>query len=225
YRCKFCCVKSDHRFNKRTQNSILDQISTLKTHFGAEMENYHALYLGNHDALAAGEQQICFAAQAAYDAFGFKTRSGQRPFLFLFASVDAILKADQSLFEQLNQLLFYTYINVGFESLDSDTLKQIGKPITPSQVKQAFDKSLEVNAMFDHVEITGNFIIGHNMPENHNESLCDLLQNTRVEGKPKGAIYLSPLQDSPKKRELLPRFYNIKEKSDLPVFIYLIQRL
>jgi len=46
-----------------------------------------------------------------------------------------------------------------------------------------------------------------------------------VKNKSKGAIYLSPLKDSPKKRELLPRFYKIKEESRLQVFVYLIQRL
>lgn len=33
------------------------------------------------------------------------------------------------------------------------------------------------------------------------------------------------MKDSPKKRELMPKFYKIKKASRLPVFIYLIQRL
>lgn len=41
----------------------------------------------------------------------------------------------------------------------------------------------------------------------------------------KDLIYLSLLKDSPKKRELLPRFYKIKKESCLAVFVYLIQRL
>jgi hypothetical protein len=38
-------------------------------------------------------------------------------------------------------------------------------------------------------------------------------------------VYISPLKETPKKRELLPRFYKINEESRLPVFVYLIQRL
>jgi hypothetical protein len=38
-------------------------------------------------------------------------------------------------------------------------------------------------------------------------------------------VYLSPLKNSPKKRELLPKFNEIKAASGLPTFIYLIQRL
>ena len=41
----------------------------------------------------------------------------------------------------------------------------------------------------------------------------------------KGGIYLSPLKDSPKKRELIPLINEIKDQSKIPVFIYLIQRL
>jgi hypothetical protein len=48
---------------------------------------------------------------------------------------------------------------------------------------------------------------------------------TRTDAKTKGVIYLSPLKDNPKKRELLPRFYAIKKESCLPVLVYLIQRL
>ena len=40
-----------------------------------------------------------------------------------------------------------------------------------------------------------------------------------------GAIYLSPIKDSPKKRKLLPQFFEIKKRSQLPIYTYLIQRL
>lgn len=41
----------------------------------------------------------------------------------------------------------------------------------------------------------------------------------------KGAIYLSPLMNSPKRGQLLPAFFEIKRQSRLPTYIYLIQRL
>ena len=147
------------------------------------------------------------------------------PFLYLFGSVGSFIGAGQALFEQLNRLPFYTYINIGFESIDPKTLAQIGKPVTAEQVKEAFQKMLEINAAFDRIEVTGNFIAGDNLPPEHEGSLAHLLKHADVKRKSKGAIYLSPLKDSPKKRELLPRFYTLKEESRLPVFVYLIQRL
>lgn len=225
YHCKFCCVKSDQKFQKRSKENIREQISALKNYFGANLVNYHALFLGNHDALAAGEELIRSSAEEAYRAFGFRQRMDQKPFLYLFGSVGSFLRSDRDLFEKLNQLPFYTYINIGFESIDPETLSLIGKPITSQQVKEAFEKMIEINKAFDGIEITGNFIAGDNLSPGHDGSLALLLKHADVKRKSKGAIYLSPLKDSPKKRELLPRFYKIKEESRLPVFVYLIQRL
>lgn len=106
YHCRFCCVKSDRAFRKRPQKDILDQISALRAHFGRDLDNYHGLFLGNHDALAAGGDLICFAAENAHEAFGFRPRAGRLPYLFLFGSVDSLLAAGSCLFEQLCQLPF-----------------------------------------------------------------------------------------------------------------------
>jgi len=225
YHCKFCCVKTDQKFQTRSKENIHEQIGALKDHFGADLVNYHGLFLGNHDALAAGGDKIYFAAKEAYDAFGFRQRMDEWPFLYLFGSVGSFLGAYPALFEQLNRLPFYTYINIGFESIDPTTLVQIGKPITAKQVKKAFEKMIEINGAFDRIEVTGNFIAGDNLPPEHEASLARLLKHADVKRKSKGAIYLSPLKDSPKKRELLTRFYTLKAESQLPVFVYLIQRL
>ncbi|MCD4676653.1 MAG: radical SAM protein, partial [Desulfobacula sp.] len=207
------------------KENIQEQLVALKDHFGANLVNYHALFLGNHDALAAGGNLICFAAEEAYRTFGFRQRMDQKPFLYFFGSVGSFLGTGQALFEQLNQLPFYTYINIGFESIDSKTLSQIGKPITAELVKEAFEKMIEINDTFDEIEVTGNFIAGDNLSLEHDGSLAHLLKQANVKKRSKGTIYLSPLKGSPKKRELLPRFYKIKEESRLPVFVYLIQRL
>ncbi len=225
YHCRFCCVKSDKTFQKRSKENIQEQIAALKKHFDANLVNYHALFLGNHDALAAGGNLLCFAAEEAYRTFGFRQRMDQKPFLFLFSSIGSFLASGQAVFEHLNQLPFSTYINIGFESIDPKTLSQIGKPITSEQGKEAFEKMIGINADFDQIEVTGNFIAGDNLSPEHDDSLADLLRQAKVERRSKGAIYISPLQDSPKKRELLPRFYKIKEESKLPVLVYLIQRL
>ena len=84
---------------------------------------------------------------------------------------------------------------------------------------------LEINAKFTNIEITGNFLIGEQLMPEHYQSLAELLRTASDSPLKKGAIYLSPLMNSPKKRELLPRFLEIKKRSHLPVYIYLIQRL
>lgn len=225
YKCNFCCVKSELSFNKRDGKDIQTQLERLKLWFGDDAANYHGLFLGSHDALAAGHELICFAADQAFSAFGFRQRMEQDPYLFLFASVGSFLKSDRSVFEVLNQLGFYVYINIGFESMDPDTLTMIGKPLTPGQVQEGLEKMVEINAVFDQVEVTGNFLIGSSLSEDHAHLLVSQMEDLKPDPGSKGAIYLSPLKDSPKKRELLPLFRTIKEKSRLPVYIYLIQRL
>jgi hypothetical protein len=225
YHCKFCCVKSAQQFKARSRDDILEQIRQLKAFYGRNLENYNALYLGNHDALNAGDELICLAASEAFKTFSISDKRKITPMLFLFGSVNSLLKSEIRLFEKLNHLPFYTYINIGFESIDEPTLKFIGKPVDESKVFEAFQKILDVNAAFTNIEITGNFLMGETLLPKHYQSLAELLRNASVPSNGKGAIYLSPLKDSPKKRELLPQFYEIKSQSQIPVYIYLIQRL
>jgi hypothetical protein len=76
---------------------------------------------------------------------------------------------------------------------------------------------LEINDHFKNIEITGNFLLGDTLSFEHDESLAAFLESVPVSTHRKGAIYLSPLKDSSKKRELLPRFHAIKNRSQLPV--------
>jgi hypothetical protein len=68
-------------------------------------------------------------------------------------------------------------------------------------------------------------VIGKGLSDAHYGSLMELLQREAAPAKAKGAVYLSPLRDSPGKRELLPVIREIKGRSRLPVHVYLIQRL
>jgi hypothetical protein len=224
YHCKFCCVKSAQQYQTRAKSGILEQIGQLKIFYGRNIEYYNALFLGNHDALAAGVELICLAASKSVEAFGFDSRT-KAPRLFLFGSVDSLLNSGNGLFDKLNQLPFYTCINVGLESVDAPTLAYIHKPLDPAKVRAAFQKLLEINASYANIEITANFILGEQLSPDHYQSLADLLRDAPVPSHSKGAVYLSPLQDSPKKRELLPKFLEIKKQSRLPAYIYLIQRL
>lgn len=224
FHCKFCCVKSAQRFQARSGGDIIEQIRQLKLVYGRNLENYNALFLGNHDALEAGDELIFIAASKAYKDFGFGART-KNTFLFLFGSVDSFLKSKNQLFEKLDHFPFYTYINIGLESIDQSTLEFIGKPLSESKVREAFKKMLDINATYKNIEVTANFIIGEGLSAEHYRSLKELLRDAPVTSHGKGAIYLSPLKDSPKKRELLPLINEIKDQSKIPVYIYLIQRL
>ena len=121
------------------------------------------------------------------------------PLLFLFGSVHSLLKSENNAFEKLNQLPFNTYINIGLESIDTPTLSCIGKPVDESMVREAFKKMLDINASHKNIEISVNFVIGKGLSADHYQSLKELLRDAPVASRRKGAIYLSPLKDSPKK--------------------------
>jgi radical SAM superfamily enzyme YgiQ (UPF0313 family) len=225
YHCSFCCVKSALKFKVRSKTNILEQISKLKDFYGKNLDSYSGLFLGNHDALGADKELICNSASEAYSAFGFGKQRKITPFLFFFGSVHSLLKSGYELFENLDKLPFQTFINIGLESFDTPTLAQIGKPLVSEEVIKAFDKMLKINSTYENIEVTGNFVIGKGLSDDHYQSLKELLRNTIPASNTKGTIYLSPLKDSPKKRELLPLIKEIKEQSKIPVYVYLIQRL
>ena len=209
----------------RSRQDIRQQVLKLKTLYGADLGNYNALFLGNHDALATGRDLICMAANEAYAAFGFETSYLKDPALFLFGSVDAFLKADQSLFESINRMPFYTYINIGLESADSATLKYLNKPVDNKKIRAAFDRMIDINRSYPEIEVTANFLMGGSLSPGHYESLIDLIRNRLDRYYSKGAVYLSPLMPNPGGRKSQQTFMKIKNLSRLPAYLYLIQRL
>lgn len=225
YHCDFCCIKSRQPFRPRSRDNVQKQIRQLKTFYGNNLGNYNALFLGNHDALAAGSEPIRTAALEAYQAFGFKKSHLKNPALFLFGSVDSLLNAGAHLLEELNRIPFYTYINIGFESVDPATLLRINKPLEISKIKDSFQMLLDMNRRYLNIEITANFLMGDRLPPGHYSALIELVRSRLVRFYSKGAIYLSPLNTSRKNRELLRKFIEIKNLNRLPTFLYLIQRL
>ena len=115
-------------FSVRTKKDILQQIKRLKTFYGRDIENYNALFLGQHDALQSGADLIEFAATQAYEIFEFDRSNLKGANLFFFGSVDSILGANPTLFDRLETLPFSTYINIGLESADQETLNTLKKP-------------------------------------------------------------------------------------------------
>jgi hypothetical protein len=230
YHCGFCGVKSGRSFSVRSRNDILTQITRLREFYGDDRSNYNSIFLGQHDALRAGRETIEFAASRAYDLLDFGNSTMKEPRLFLFGSVDALLESEEATLRMLNELPFYSTINVGFESADTATLKALQKPLTGDRVRGAFHRMQEINQEFQNLEVTANFVLGEGLPPSHFDSLSDLTANHREPATLKGAFYLSPLlggtgQTGVRRRRILKNFNELKTRSPVPTFLYLIQRL
>jgi radical SAM superfamily enzyme YgiQ (UPF0313 family) len=131
-------VKTGEDFSPRTQKNVFDQINELKEFYAQDLSNYNAIFLGQHDALGASPELLEFAASYAYEIFEFSRSYMKGAYLFLFGSVDSLVTAKDGLFEVLNGLPFLTYINVGLESADQETLTALGKPIASEMIGEAF---------------------------------------------------------------------------------------
>jgi hypothetical protein len=103
--------------------------------------------------------------------------------------------------------------------------KQAGRHIAKASFPLRYGKYSEISTSDKNIEVTGNFLIGEILPPEHYHALAELFGGRANPANGKGPVYLSPIMDSPKKRELLPQFLEIKKQSKMPVYIYLIQRL
>lgn len=226
YKCKFCRIKSDHPFRVRSLYEIDETVTSLKEIYRNDLVNYRGIFLGDHDALNAGKDAILYGARAAYEGLGMENgyMKGDAA-LFMFGSVDALMKAPVTLFDELNRLPFRTYINIGLESANQATLDRLGKPITAGQVRECFFESQKINAQFDKIEITLNFIMDDHLPEGHYPAFLDLVREGVKRPQSKGSVYLSPLRIDQPSRSVLFDFNRLKRLSRLPTYLYIIQRL
>ncbi|MCF8095756.1 MAG: hypothetical protein K9J79_10400 [Desulfobacteraceae bacterium] len=225
YNCGFCRVKSGRGFSVRSRQAVVEQIEALKHFYSRDIINYNSVFLGQHDALYAGRDMLCFAAQKAWEIFELEKSVMKGPRLFLFGSADSMLTAEENLFETLNRLPFSTFINVGLESADPHTLSVLQKPLNREKVVKAFDRMTGINRKYQNLEITANFVIGARLPDTHLPSILELTRNRLAHFYPKGAAYLSPLEEIGDKNRLLTKFNEFKTLCRLPAYIYLIQRL
>jgi len=225
YHCGFCRVQSRGGFRPRSRHDILGQLRQLKKYYGRDIYNYNSVLLGLHDALMVETALIEFAALKAHQMFEFERSNLRDPCLFMFGSVDSLMASAESKLEAFNRLPFKTYINLGLESVDSQTLAVLEKPISSKKVKAAFARLIEINKKYEHVEISANFVLGEDLPGGHLPTLVDLVRNSLERFYSKGTVYLSPLMGSTARGELLRQFYSVKTMSRLPVYMYLIQRL
>lgn len=230
YHCGFCRVKTAQHFAPRAPKDVVRQMKDLKRFLGRDLHHYNAIFLGQHDALSAGRDLLELAAEGAYEIFEFERSHLRGACLFLFGSVDSMIRSEEGLFESLNRLPFTTYLNVGLESNDPKTLEALKKPVSVEKIREAFARILDINRRYERIEVTSNFVFGGDLPSGHLPSLSDLTRNRVNLFSNKGAVYLSPLVgegmgEKKSKRELLRKFLKLKTESRLPAFIYLIQRL
>lgn len=228
YKCAFCKVKSRLRFKDRTKENIKTQIEGLRDFFGKDISNYNSVFLGQHDAMNSDPELIEYSAKLAFEAFDFKNSNLKDPSLFIFGSVASILKAGPETFDRIGRLPFRTYINVGLESGERDTLAKLGKGITVEGVEAAYDKIVAINKRYERIEITSNFIYSPDLPPAHTESIVKLIGKHFDHPYPKGTIYFSPLLDAGRngwRKNIKREFYKLKRKIPVPSFLYLIQRL
>jgi hypothetical protein len=227
YNCGFCRVKTGRYFSTRSGKEILRQIISLKEFYGRDLGNYCSIFLGQLDSLNAGIDILAYAAEKAYDIFEFEHSYLKGCRLFLFGSVDSLLRAPDTLFDSLNKLPYDTYINIGLESVDQETIEILRKPTPVRSVIEAFYKMLEVNRQYEKIEVTANFLLGDELPSGHLPSLIELAGSRLGHSCSKGALYLSPLMDGRRtaRGDLIRRFNRVKLHMRIPTFLYLIQRL
>ncbi len=225
YHCGFCRFKTQQAFTPLEKSDILNQMEQMKAFLGQDLSNYNAVFLGQHDALMAGSEILTFSAEKAYDLFELDRSCMKGAWLFLFGSADALLGAEETLFEALNRLPYRTCINIGLESADPETLKRLGKPVGASRVREAFSRLMAVNRAYSNIEVSANFVLGKDLPQNHVPSLLDLAGSAVNRHSGKGGLYFSPLNRRESKQEVLSCFNALKRSFRLPAYVYQAQRL
>jgi len=225
HNCGFCEIKTGLDFTARSKQDILRQLVELGQFFGKDVSNYNAIFLGQHDALAVGPDLIRFAALEAYDFFHFNMSNIKNPFLFLFGSVESFLQTEWETFDCLNRLPYTTFINIGLESADQDTLDILKKPVSAENVRKAFSRMQEVNRNYEHLEITANLLLLNDPPAGHRQAFINMMHHGLARRYSKGALYLSPLKGFYDRKNILEQFHDLRKNSKLPVYFYLIQRL
>jgi len=225
YNCSFCGVKSGMDLTCRNRDEITEQLIALRKFYGADLINYNSIYLGQHDTLAAKPDDIIWAAQKAYNIFSIEQSYMLGPKLFLFGSPESFLQMDTYFWDSLDRLPYYTYVNIGLESFDDNTLEFLKKPVSSQDISLAFNRMQEINKSYEHIEVTANFLLGEELPATHISSLLKQTGNSLGKHVGKGCIYFSPLKGGTSTKKIFDLFRDIKHQCRIDTFLYLIQRL
>ena len=225
YKCQFCQVKNDRPFVVKSAAAISTQIAGLADLYGPDLVNYNALFLGDHDALQAGAASLLASLDAANRQFSLAESAIRGCNAFSFGSVTSLLNCPETFFVELEKGPYTSFINIGLESADQETLNALGKPITAALVRQTFARIQDINDRYNSVEITANFVFDDDLPKGHYPALLALIRESLSRNKPKGCVYMSPLQFDQPARAKLFAFNRLKLASRVPLFLYIIQRL
>ncbi|MDR0477203.1 MAG: radical SAM domain-containing protein [Desulfobulbaceae bacterium] len=225
YKCRFCEVKNRTPFRAALASEVSRQMVGVKELVGADLANYGAVFLGDHDALAAGGELILATLGEAYELFQLKDSLMYSSSAFFFASVASLSAAGDDFFARLARLPYDIYINIGLESADQETLHYLGKPLAAREVEETFARMQALNDRYPKLELTANFVFDDDLPTGHYPAFLKLVRDSLPRRKVKGSVYLSPLKfDQPSRLKTFD-FNRLKRESRLPVFLYLIQRL
>jgi hypothetical protein len=223
YKCPFCRVKNPSVFEELKDSEISAQLHRMAVLYDKELRNVNSIFLGEHDALAAQGNLLLSSAQAAFQTLDQADCYMTGRNLFLFGSVTSLLAAD--CFAELAMLPGLTYINIGLESADQETLDLLGKPVSAALVREAFSRMQQINRNYPNLEITANFVMADHLPEGHYRSILELIRDSLPRPQSKGSIYFSPLAFAQPSRAKMFAFHRLKRLSRLPTYLYIIQRL
>ncbi len=221
HNCRFCAVKTSAEIETVGQEEFRAQVDGLTKWTGRDLNNYQGLFIGQNDALAAGQRCLMQAAEHACGSLPCDR-------LFLFGSVASFMERaglDQppsSALEALARLPFKeVVVNIGLESFHQGALDYLGKPVKAADVRQAFRQGLELAAKHDRLKISFNFVLSKALSRDH----MDLISQ-ELAGAPKGSgcrVYLSPLlSESWRPGQLKRMLFRLKGLSRLPVFAYFL---
>ncbi len=209
--CGFCTVKDGTEFKVRSRARIKTQVEEITSALERELESYRGAFIGNLDALYAPDDLLFYAIDI------LRQRVPWIKNFFLFGSVHSLLEKDLSFFKNLNALGVNFFINIGIESLDSDTLALIKKPVSLRKVEGAWEKIGLLNTAFPCLDISLNILANPAFPASHWERL--LLKLEKDSRSPRGTVYLSPL-DAPVGRWFFDLVKSIQIRSKRHVRLY-----
>ena len=224
YKCAFCKVKNSSTFSQKSEEEINRQLVSLRDLYGVDIKNQNSLFLGEHDALQCKPRLILFSIEEAMKTFEFDRSYLAEKSVFFFGSVSSLLNAPSQLFKDLQQLPVKSFINIGMESADQDTLDKLGKPLTEKLIAEAFQRVQDINDNYSSIEITSNFIMDSDLPQGHYPKTMNLLRDQQSRVKSKGTVYFSPLTFNQPSRARLFEFNRLKVLSRFPTYLYIIQR-
>ena len=222
YHCRFCGVKSPRPFAVGPQEDVADQVALLGDYFKGDLVNMGGVFLGEHDALAAGAMRVVAAAEACHALLEAGRGLADTPSLFLFGSPDALVGVSDAEWATMARLPFKVWINTGIESLDEATLHFLGRPTSLALVTEAVRRADAVMRRHENISISLNMVTGDALPPTHDEALTRFVASRDVHSAP---IYLSPLKSDSQRHAVMERLIALKRISRAPLFLYLLQRL